>query len=235
MFTHERQVNYSEVTSNGHADIARIADYFQDCGFFQSDAIGGGVEDLAKLQRAWMLASYQIVVKRYPMYGEKLRVSTWPYAFDKVFGYRNFDIKDENGSQIAVANSYWFIADIEKRRPVRLTPEITDPYTLDPKIEMDYAPRKLDFKEEMTAAEPFKVLHAYIDKNQHMNNAWYIRMGLEYVPKDFEVYQVRVEYKLAAHEGDMIYPYIYQDKNTVKIRMEDGQGRICTTLEYKKA
>lgn len=235
MFTHQRQVNFSEVTSNGHADIARIADYFQDCGFFQSDSIGGGVEDLAKLNRAWLLASYQIVVKRYPMYGENLDVSTWPYAFDKVFGYRNFDIKDESGIRIAAANSYWFIADIEKGRPVRLTPEITDPYTLDPKIEMDYEPRKLDFKEEMTPAEPFKVLHAYIDKNMHMNNAWYIRMGLEYVPADFEVGQVRVEYKLAAHEGDMVYPYIYMDTETVKIRMEDGSGHIYTTLEYKKA
>ncbi len=233
MFTHKRQVNFSEVTSTGHADIARIADYYQDCGFFQSDSVGGGVDALAEKNRAWLLAAYQIVVKRYPMYGEKLEVSTWPYGFDRVFGYRNFDIVDEQGERIAMANSYWFVADLAGGHPVRLTPEITAAYSCDPKLEMEYLPRKLDFKEEMAPAEPFRVMHAYIDKNMHMNNAWYIRMGLEYVPADFEVSQVRIEYKLAAKEGEIVYPYIAHDEESFRIKMTNEAGQIYTTLEFK--
>ncbi len=235
MFTQKRQVNYSEVTSTGHADIARIADYFQDCGFFQSASVGGGIEDMAKDGRAWLLSSYQIIVKRYPMFGEEIRVSTWPYGFDKVFGYRNFDIRDARGEQIAVANSYWFVADLAGGRPVRLTPEIVSAYTCDPKIDMDYAPRKLDFKEEMTPEKPFKVMRACIDTNNHMNNAWYIRMGLEYLPPDFEIGQVRVEYKQAAKEGDTVCPYVAQDDKTFRIKMTDPDGKVFTTLEFSRA
>ena len=47
MYTHDRRVTYSEISMNGYADIAQIAEYFQDCSVFQSDTLGVGLEYLS--------------------------------------------------------------------------------------------------------------------------------------------------------------------------------------------
>jgi len=47
--------------------------------------------------QAWFLASWQIVVERLPVLGEKITVKTWPYNFKGFYGYRNFTIEDAEG------------------------------------------------------------------------------------------------------------------------------------------
>ena len=78
---------------------------------------------------------------------------------------------------------------------VRITPEIAAHYPMEEKADMSYAPRKIAFREEKERLEPISVPKAFIDTNQHMNNAQYIRTALEFVPEDFHIRQVRVEYK----------------------------------------
>lgn len=46
MYIHDRRVTYSEISMRGYADIAQIAEYFQDCSVFQSEVLGIGLEYL---------------------------------------------------------------------------------------------------------------------------------------------------------------------------------------------
>ena len=62
---------------------------------------------LEKKGQVWVLSSWQFIVKRYPALFEKIRISTWPYAFKRFLGNRNFTMEDENGELIAYANSLW--------------------------------------------------------------------------------------------------------------------------------
>ena len=102
MYIHDRRVTYSEISMRGYADIAQIAEYFQDCSVFQSEVLGIGLEYLTEHHLAWLLASWQIDVDTYPEMGSRIRVSTWPYKFDAAFGYRNFMLQDENGKRRCV-------------------------------------------------------------------------------------------------------------------------------------
>ena len=113
MYTHDRRVTYSEISMKGFADIAQIAEYFQDCSVFQSEVLGMGLTYMNEHHLAWLLASWQIDVDTYPEMGCKVSVSTWPYKFDAAFGYRNFMLQDENGRRLAVANSQWILVDME--------------------------------------------------------------------------------------------------------------------------
>lgn len=234
MYTHDRRVTYSEISMNGYADIARIAEYFQDCSVFQSETLGVGLEYLAENHLAWLLASWQIVVDKYPEYGQKLTVSTWPYDFDSTFGYRNFMLKDEQGHRLAVANSQWIMVNTETGHPIKITEDIVKHYPMAEKADMIYAPRKIAFREVQEAREPIKVPRAFIDTNQHMNNAQYIRTALELMPEDFYIYQVRVEFKKAAVLGDLLYPYVYQDDRMMKVVLADEQKKPYAVVEFKR-
>ena len=232
MFSHSRITTYSEMAPDGHADAARIADYFQDCSYFQSESLGGGFDVLREKSLAWLLASWQIEITRYPSAGEKLTVSTWPYKFDRVFGYRNFDIKDSSGNRIASANSYWFLINTDTGHPVPLTPDITDIYELSEKADMTYLSRKVKLTGQLSDMEPFRVTRAYIDMNNHVNNAWYIRAGLEYVPGRYKVRGIHVEYVRAAVREDIIYPKVSDSGERVEVAFCDKEGNVYANIIY---
>ena len=71
-----------------------------------------------KEKRAWWLSGWQIEILGQPHFGERIRISTWPYGFKGIYGYRNFTIEDEMGKPAgAGADSTWFYYDLEKRMP----------------------------------------------------------------------------------------------------------------------
>ena len=75
-------------------------------------------------QTAWVLNSWQADVVRYPVFGETIRILTWPYDFHGFFGFRNFRIEDADGTGIVFANSVWVFMDLQKNKPARIVPEV---------------------------------------------------------------------------------------------------------------
>ena len=132
----------------------------------------------------------------------------------------------ENGLKLNV--------DIENGHFVRIGPEIAAHYPMEEQADMSYAPRKIAFREEKERLEPISVPKAFIDTNQHMNNAQYIRTALEFVPEDFHIRQVRVEYKKAAVLHDQLYPFIYKDDQIIKILLGDAEGQAYAVVEFKR-
>ena len=109
MYTFESRVRFSEADHTELLTLPGLVNYFQDCSTFQSEDIGYGVESLKKSGLAWILSAWQIVVNRYPKFGEHIRVSTWATDFTGLFGLRNFKMEDEAGEMTAWANSVWDI------------------------------------------------------------------------------------------------------------------------------
>ena len=123
MYQFDSRVRYSETDEQGKLSLTGIINYLQDCSTFQSEDIGLGVQYLKDNHRAWWLSSWQIVIDRYPRLGEEIVISTWPYDFKGIYGYRNFTIQDKSGTYLVRANSVWFFFDTEAGRPVRVREE----------------------------------------------------------------------------------------------------------------
>lgn len=234
MYSFNGRVRYSEVDREGLLTLASILDYFQDCSSFQSEELGVGIEFLTERQVAWILASWQIEVKRYPAHGEQIKVSTWPYDFKGFFGNRNFTLEGEDGSIAAFANSVWVQLDVQKGRPVRILPEIAQVYEMSPKFPMEYNSRKITLPEEMKPQESFPVHKYHIDTNQHVNNGKYVSMAQEYLPEGFRIGKMRAEYRKAAVYGDEIYPFTTRDGEKVVVNLADEQGKPYAVIELEE-
>jgi len=63
-----------------------------------------------------------------------------------------------------------------------------------------------------------------LDTNLHVNNAQYAEIAREFLPGDFEIQELRVEYKKAAVLGDKMVPRISREEDgyTVSLTGEDG-------------
>lgn len=226
MYSYDSRVRYSEVDVNRELTVTGIINYLQDCSTFQSEDLHLGLDYLEEHHRAWWLSSWQIVIERKPLFGEEIVISTWPYDFKGMYGYRNFTIQDKQGNYLVKANSIWFFFDTAAGRPVKVQEHDIRGYGTgeETKLDMEYAPRRIVLPDTYEVAEPITVVRHHIDTNHHVNNAMYVEIAREALTEDTKIRELRVEYKKAAVLGDIITPRISRqgDECTVALCSNDG-------------
>lgn len=234
MYTWDSRVRFSEIGEDKKLTLDAILNYFQDSSTFHSEDLGNGMEVVESLKRVWVLSSWQIVVNEYPKIGERIKLGTWPYDFNRFFGGRNFIMYGEDGKVLAYANSLWTYLNSENGRPARVDDQILELYKLEPKYDMEYADRKIALPEELTAQKSFAVEVYHLDTNHHVNNGQYVKMAGAYLPRDFEIAQMRAEYKKSAMLGDEIFPKTAVGDRTVTVSLEDESGNAYAVVEFLK-
>jgi len=231
MYSFDTRVRYSETDAHGKLTLEGILDYFQDVSTFHSEDLGIGIKFLAEHHLAWVLTSWQIVVERYPDCCEPIKVATFPYDFKGFMGNRNFFLEDVTGRKPAYANSVWTLMNLEKGRPERPPVEMKERYVIEPRLDMEYAPRKIAIPDDFIQQEPIEIKSYHLDTNQHVNNGQYLRMAMEYIKKDFEIRQMRAEYKKSARLGDIIIPQLSVETNKYIVSLENESGDVYAIVE----
>ena len=236
MYQFDSRVRYSETDEQGRLSVTGILNYLQDCSTLQSEDIGLGIEYLKKTRHAWWLSSWQIIIDRYPVLGEEIVISTWPYDFKGIYAYRNFTIQDKAGNYLVRANSIWFFYDLEAERPARIRLEDVERYgTGEERLDMEYAPRRIIVPEEYEEKEPVLVMKHHLDTNHHVNNLVYLSYAREAMPPedaDRDFREVVVRYHRQLLRGDAIQCYYQRTPqgHQVQICKDDASHIHCTVL-----
>lgn len=214
--------------------MASLINYFQDCSTFQSEELGVGVEYLRERHLVWVLSAWQIVVERYPSLCEKVTSCTHPYDMKGFLGYRNFCLLDGEGRYLARANSLWSLLDTESGKPRAVPEYMTEKYRLEPRLDMEYAPRKISIPKNGTSREAVRIRPHHLDMNHHVNNQQFIDIAMDYLPEGFVIGQVRAEYKKQAFLDDVLTPYVAADGERVIVALTDGEGGTYAAAEFAR-
>lgn len=234
MYTWESRVRYSEISEEGTLALGSVINYMQDCSTFQSESLGLGVEYLKEHKRVWLMNSWQLQIERLPELAEQITIGTWSYGFKSMYGYRNFVIDDVKGNHLVKANSIWVFYDLEHKRPLKVTEEEVRGYGSKPRLEMDYAERKIAVPEGGMAAESFPVRKYQIDTNGHVNNGQYVRMAQECLPRSLRVAMLRAEYRKSAVYGDIIYPMVAETEDGYVVSLNDSEGKAFAVVAFQE-
>ncbi|HOO28203.1 MAG TPA: thioesterase [Lachnospiraceae bacterium] len=223
MYSFNSRIRYSEVDEDKNLTVGGIINYFQDCSSFQSEDIGVGFDFLESNHRAWVLNAWQIVLEKYPKYGERITIGTWPYDFRGFIGYRNFVLLNEEKEKLAYANSIWSYLDTQTGRFAKAGEYELSCYRLEERLDMEYADRKIRIPEGGENAEGVVITEHQIDTNHHVNNEEYVKLAMD-ILRIKNPRQVRVEYKKSALLGNVIYPRVFTERSekTVVLADEDG-------------
>lgn len=232
MYTFESRIRYSEAGSEGQLTMAALVNYFQDCSTFQSEDLGLGVDYLREAYLVWVLCSWQIVVERYPKLGEKVTVGTQPYGLKGFLGYRNFAMMDKEGAYIAKANSLWSLLDTRTGKPTAIPAAMAERYTLAPRLDMDYAARKIAVPGDGVRQEALTVKTHHLDTNHHVNNQQFLDMAMDFLPEGFRIGQVRAEYKKQAFLHDVLVPYVADAGDRIVVTLADESGAPYIAAEF---
>ena len=233
-FSIDSRVNFSEAGTDGRITLGQMIDYFQDSTILQSELLGGGLRLRTERKRAWLLNSWDIRIKERPKMADAIRVTTWPSGFSKVFGFRCFTMayQDAPDTPIAEAASEWFLIDTEKETVVRVTDEESKIYECEPPFGWEEKAVRIQPATEYVAQPELTVARYQLDFNSHMNNAWYVKLALEYLTTDADVSHIRAVYKKAAKYGDVIYPYVGTEGNRTVVELRTNDDKIYAIIEF---
>jgi len=233
MYFYEINAGYSVMDESLQMKVTSILDCFQDAAIFEAEN-GGRINTkyLNDKKLVWLLSAWQIVIDRRPGLNEHIKITTSPYAFKGFLGYRNFTIEGADKALIVKAASIWTLIDTARLMPAKPTQELLDGYDLSEKLAMDYAPRKIAILGEGAEQEPFPVRKYQIDSNRHVNNVEYVKMALEFVDAPEQIRELRVEYKKAAHFGDLVVPVVYGCDGKIQVQLKDTEGGLFAAVEF---
>ena len=133
---------------------------------------------------------------------------------------------------MAYANSVWVLVDTRTGRPVKVPQEFADTYGLEPQLEMECAKRKLHIPDDMEKKGEIVVPQFFIDSNHHMNNEKYVMLAQQLLPNDFEISELRVEYRKEAKLGDTVISYVKYTSKSVTVVLADTDKKPYSVVEF---
>ena len=210
MYTLNYKVTTSCCDSEGKLKLYSALQMMQDCSEMWIDSEPTARKFFSDNNMTQLLATRQVEVVRVPRFKEDLSVTTSIYEVLPMYGFRNTFIRDAQGQPCYRTWSMGAFVDLATGKLARLSADAIASLTLEDKQEMIYRGRRIILpKQDSTVLPPVQVLCADIDYNRHMNNANYVRIAMELLPEGFEVHDMRVEYRIAAKQGDLLTPTLY--------------------------
>lgn len=205
---------------SGRARMTTLAYFFQEMAYQHANRLGFGYRDLKRNSTMWVLSRMKIEVSRYPAWDEVVTVETWHRGMERLFGMRDFRIRDAQGSDLALAESAWLIVDLDTRRPVRNA----NPAFLNSSREervFDSNLEKISLPENMDTLGQHAVLYSDLDVVGHVNNVkymeWCIDMLLAPGQSEDGIKGLEINFMHEAHPGETV---IISGKN-------ETQGILC--------
>lgn len=233
MFTIQETCTPTRVDENKRLKLFSAFQMMHDCDDLWIDSEPYAKEVFETEHRAQLLAARQVDIIRVPELREKLTISTAIYECKPLFGFRNDIIRDAEGRPCYVSYSQGAFIDLETAKLSPLPQKMIDSLTMDEKYPMEYCERRIRLpKVEPTECAPVLVTRDDIDYNHHMNNCCYIRIAQELLPADFDLKRVRIEYKLAARQGETLTPLLYIDECRYYVVLNCERG-TCAILSFE--
>ena len=232
MYTLNYKVTTSTCDSEGRLKLYSALQMMQDCSEMWIDSEPEVKAYFARENMAQLLASRQVEVLRVPSFKEELTVTTSVYEMKPMFGFRNTFIYDADGRPCYRTWSMGAFVDKATGKLKRVDDAVASNLLIEPQLEMNYRDRRIILpKGGGEAFAPIKVMRADIDYNRHVNNANYIRMAMELLPEDFEIKELRVEYRVAAKLGDTLTPTMYRIDDSFVIALSIG-NEVSAIVEF---
>lgn len=235
MFRLDYKVTTSCCDEEGKLKLYSALQMMQDCSEMWIDTEPTVANYFKRENMAQLLASRQVEIIRVPSYKEELHVETSVWEMKSMFGFRNTFIYDANNQPCYRTWSQGAFVDKATGRLAKVADEVIASMNLEARREMNYMERRIVLPQEavITEHEPIPVLRNDIDYNHHMNNANYVRIAMELLPKDFPVKNLRVEFKIAAKMGEELTLKTIETKEAFYVLLLIN-GHVSTVIEFTK-
>lgn len=240
MYEYTSRVRYSETGPDLKITLGSLINRMQDCAVFHSESVGRGVKPAGEAENAWVITSWQIILKKMPVLGEAITTRTLARRFHGMWADRDFTVRGEGGELLAFASSRWIYFHFETQMPIRIPDIEIKSYGIDPGLEEEpdisikRAPRHIAVPKDIEPAvfESIPVFRYQIDNNGHVNNEQYLEMAASCAPMEKTCREVRVEYSHQAVLGDTLTPCVYELNDRRVVVLKNQEDKVCAITAF---
>uniref|UniRef100_A0A2N9H9D0 Acyl-[acyl-carrier-protein] hydrolase n=1 Tax=Fagus sylvatica TaxID=28930 RepID=A0A2N9H9D0_FAGSY len=212
VFRQNFSIRSYEIGADRTASIETLMNHLQETALNHVKGAGllgdgfGSTPEMCKKNLIWVVARMQVVVDRYPTWGDVVEVDTSVSPSGKNGMRRDWLIRDyKTGEILTRASSVWVMMNKKTRRLSKIPPEVRgeiEPYFIDSTPVVEEDSRKLQKLDDNTADYVRTGLcprWSDLDVNQHVNNVKYIGWILESAPlpilESHELAAMTLEYR----------------------------------------
>ncbi|MFQ6651003.1 hypothetical protein Gotur_022743, partial [Gossypium turneri] len=192
VFRQNFSIRSYEIGADQTASIETVMNHLQETALNHVGSAGllvdgfGSTPEMCKKNLIWVVTRMQVVVDRYPTWGNVVQVDTWVSASGKNCMRRDWLVRDsKTGEVLTRASSIWVMMNKVTRRLSKMPEEVRgeiEPYFMNSEPVVAEDGRKLVKLNDSSAEFVRKGLTprwSDLDVNQHVNNVKYIGWILE--------------------------------------------------------
>lgn len=185
VYEHIYTIDYIDIDENNRLTTRNFIKYMQEIAGSHSSSVGYGLDDLMKVNMAWIILNWRIKIFSRPKCKDRIIIKTWVSKFDKIYSFREFEVYDEHNNLIAIASSKWVLKNHSTKTIVRITPEIVNAYDcINKSVFEDDLDKKVIVPESVDNYYEYIIQRRDIDTNHHVNNLYYIDFAYEALPDE---------------------------------------------------
>ena len=220
----------------GKAHLSAICNFLQEGASQHAEQAGFGFDDMLKRNQVWVLTRMKVMIDKYPVWKDELKLKTWSRGNEGIFYIRDFIIEDANNNPIIKATSSWAAINIRTRRP-----EIVDDlekglFTIKDKKAIDEKLDKLPNLKNTHLLRKRRIEYTDIDMVYHVNNVKYIELIINSFSKQThlseKIIALEINYLGEAKYDDDVLIFSEQQKNKgqmINIIREEDNKEVCRT------
>ena len=237
-FEYSMKIPFDMSDVNGYIKIPQLILLSLQVSGMQSIELG--MSDMYILENynlVWIITDYNMKIERLPVFDEKITIETYAKSHNRLFCYRAFNIKDEEGNTIIEMVATFVLMDRDTRKVHPVMSEITGAFDSEFSKTMLRGPR---FKElEGGVEQEYRVRFYDLDMNGHVNNSKYLDWVFEVMGADFLTQhipkKVHLKYVKEVLAGGLITSQYEQDGLKTQHQItSDGQINAQAEIEWEK-
>ncbi|XP_016471612.1 palmitoyl-acyl carrier protein thioesterase, chloroplastic isoform X1 [Nicotiana tabacum] len=263
VFRQSFSIRSYEIGADRAASIETMMNLLQETSLNHAKSVGlmgdgfGSTPEMSKRNLIWVVAKMQVLVDRYPTWGDVVQIDTWIAASGKNGMRRDWLVRDSNTRDILMrASSLWVMMNEETRKlskiPGQVKTEIEVNFVDLPRV-LDWDSKKLPKLDEITADYTRTGLTpkwSDLDVNQHVNNVKYIGWILESAPmqelEGYELVRMTLEYRRECRRDSVLQSLTSVLQNAVGnlanssnvecqhlLRLESGEDVVKGWTEWR--
>ena len=176
------KIHSYEIDMDSRLSIVSAINYFQESAWRNAEALGVGFKQLAAKDRFWVLSRLYVEIYNYPLWGDDIRLETWPKGIENMFALRDFRIKSVDGKELFAAGvSAWLVIDGTTQRLQRAE-HIFGDVPCYPHHALEHKLGKIALASTMTTQTRIIAGYTDVDVNNHVNNVSYLNWAVNYLP-----------------------------------------------------
>ena len=225
IFEEDIKIRYSDMDYDTVLKPSALLLFLQDLASDNADSLDFGYKFVRSHNLAWYLLKYRIEFSDYPKGVQKLHISTTPRGYNKIFAFRDFEIK-HNDITVGRATSTWAMVDLDNKSMANLSEYMAEcPYMVPfEKREDDLVYGKVRPPQRIDIEKIFDIRFDDLDVNRHVNNANYISWAYE--PLDFDF---RMKYK--PKNLDIVFKKEIAYGSKVLVQAEINENKTCCAVK----